>query len=278
MTQIIAMPEVVRPTTTPLKSSVLDHATLGPEIASIGLRNDEGLWPSYNCLGNADIVPNCGPHPKTYNYAGWTPSFLFSGHLGVRCGAVGLDREDMTSEVQRVFKANQGRLIEQALAEYRFSDASPDGYWDAAEDVLPGEQPSILVAFAVLEGNAAREYAGVPTIHMPRAAATILEGAGVIVWDGDKAYSKNGSKIAMGGGYDIATDFTDGTLTMYATGEVYVEMGRLIHHDAVVIPGSIPDPGSDTSALGDNDVIAMAERQFRVAVDCFAQQVTGTLF
>ena len=81
--QIIRGAEVNRPTPEPLQSSVLDHATV-VDKADFGLRNNQGLWPSYNCLDTLTPAPLC-PDPlmgseegtgfKEFSTAGWTPAF-----------------------------------------------------------------------------------------------------------------------------------------------------------------------------------------------------------
>lgn len=264
---------VSRPTPAPLGSSVLDHATV-KDLASFGLRNSEGLWPSYNCLDTAIPTPMC-PDPlsdKIFAFAGWQPAMEFAVHGGVQCKAVGLDKADQKSEVERVFSVNEGKAVEQALLANRFIAGD---LWDAPVNVTPGTPVSIQTALAILEGYAAAHYAGVPTIHMPRAAASLLNER--IVWKDGKAYTKSGSKVAIGGGYD-AEGTPDGTWDLYATGEVYVERSEEIDIQTHVLPGDGSGLGSDENGLADNTVLALAERMFRVAVDCFTAKVTATVW
>lgn len=290
-TTIIKGREVTRPSTTPLKSSILDHATLGPDLANFGGSNNAGLWPSYNCMDTLNAALLCPPDDqdmKTFGFGGWTPAFEFVYYGGVQCSNVGLDRADMLSEIRRVYLANEGRGIEQALLETRFVAQSASGddndpylnaAWSAPVDVsvtgLTGSL-SIAAALAALEGYAAAHYAGVPTIHMPRAAASILNER--IVWEGDKAYTRLGSKIAMGGGYDDSTDFAAGDVTMFATGEVYIEKSEEVEVNAYVMPGdglnAETDSGNDFT---DNTSLGLVERMYRVAVDCFVAKANATL-
>src|SRR5690606_21156387 len=146
--------------------------------------------------------------------------------------------------------------------------------WDAPEDVTPVGGVPLNVALALLEGYAASVYSGVPTIHMPRAAASLLNER--IVWEGDKAYTRSGSKVAIGGGYD--TSPMDGTWDMYATGEVYVERSDMISVNTFVLPGDGSGEGSGENGLGSNTALALAERMYRVAVDCFVAKATGTVW
>lgn len=276
--QMIEGIEITRPTTTPLKSSVLDHATV-VDNARFGLRNNEGLWPSYNCLDTLVPTPIC-PNPaatKTFGFSEWVPGMEFAVHGGVQCQAIGLDTDDMRAEIERVFALNEGKGIEQALLFNRFvaPDSDSPVQWDGAVDITPGGSDiSLPAALALLEGYAASIYAGVPTIHMPRAAASLLNER--IVWQGDKAFTRLGSKIAMGGGYDT-DEVSDGTFDLYATGEVYVERGERLVFQNWVIPGDGNGTGSDETGIEQNSVIALVERMFRVGVDCFVAKATGTL-
>lgn len=290
--------EVLRPSTTPVTSTILDHATvltLGENDESFGLRNEAGLWVSYNCIDTLVPTPFC-PDPsltdtggfKTFSTAGWIPAFSFALQGGVQCSAVGLDDADQKREIVRVFEHNEGKGVEQALLGNRFVASTDDPEdprttrtgqkveWDAAVDITPSTEPSLLAALALLEGYAATVYAGLPTIHMPRAAATILTGLGVIEWRSGKAFTKSGSKVAIGGGYDpesIAAGTWDGTFDLYATGEVYVEKSALVDIQSWNLQNAYN--GSDEPGLDPNTVIALAERMFRVAVDCFVAKATG---
>lgn len=278
--------DITRPTTTPLTSSVLDHATVVEvdESGHFGLVNNEGLWPSYNCIDTFIETPMC-PEPylneaggfKDFASAGWQPAFEFAVQGGVQCAAVGLDAEDQAREIRRVFEANEGKGVEKALLLNRFQATDSDApvQWEAPVDLTPGTPISLSVALALLEGYAAIVYSGVPTIHMPRAAASLL-GADKIVWRDGKAYTRLGSKVAIGGGYDGEVIMPDGSWTLYATGEVYVEKSELINIQSWNLAKSYL--GSDESGLSSNTVISLVERMFRVGVDCFAAQITGKVW
>lgn len=272
--------EAKRPEPSRLTSTVLDHATVN-EMEKFGLRNNEGLYPSFNCMDTlvpTELCPEPGAvDPKTFSTAPWVPAFEFAVYGGVQCGSVGLDREDMNTEIERVFARNEGKGVEAALLANRFvADADTDHpapWWgapvDLTEDLLTAPPH---VALALLEGYAAANYAGLPTIHMPRAMATVLAASGLIVWNGDKAFTKNGSKVAIGGGYDV--NLEEGTWDMYATGEVYVERSETVKVSAYTIPGD----GSSDRGLTDNTVISLVERLYRVGVDCYVAKATGKVF
>lgn len=269
--------EITRPTPDPLTSSVLDHATV-VENTHFGLRNNEGLWPSYNCLDTLVPTALCQEPvaTKVFSKAGWVPGFEFAIYGGVECKAVGLDRADQEREIARVFSLNEGKGVEQALLLNRFvaTDSDMPVQWDAPVDLTPGSDIDPRTALALLEGYAASVYAGLPTIHMPRAAASYLGER--IVWKGDKAYTRMGSKVAIGGGYDT-DEPSDGTWDLFATGEVYVERSGTVNVNTIVIPGDGSGTGSDENGLSDNTVIGLAERMFRVGVDCFVAKATSTV-
>lgn len=275
--KIIRGAEVNRPTPAPLNSSVLDHATV-VDKADFGLRNNEGLWPSYNCLDLLVPTPIC-PEPlqdgeaKNFDVAGWVPGFEFAVYGGTQCNAMGLDKDDQRSETERVFKASEGKGIERALLENRFVAAT---LWDAPDDL--GTAPSLSAALGMLEGYAAVHYAGLPTLHLPRAVVTMAFGLGLMVEREGKFFTKTGAKVAAGGGYDDGTIPISGTMDFFATGEVYVERSESVLVQSFVMPGDGSGTGSGENGLADNTVLTLAERMFRVGVDCFSAQVTATVW
>lgn len=276
---------ITRPQTTPLTSTLFHHVT--PVVVDhFGVMKNDGLWPSYNCLDTLVPTAMC-PDPlveasgniKEFGSAPWVPGFEFAVYAGVGCNLIGLDVADQDAELKRVFEANQSKGVERALRDVRFvaSDSDAPVEWDAPTDLTPGDI-SLTVALALLEGDAADKYAGLPIIHMPRAAGTILESHGLITWDGDKAFTKNGSEVAMGGGYDDETMLASGSWDLYATGEVYVEMSEQIDISVNVVPGDGNGIGSDETGIHPNTHLVLAERMFRVGVDCYLAKATGKVF
>lgn len=287
--------EVTRPVPEKVTSSIYDHVAAAGNVETItggfGYRNNAGLWPSYNCLDLLTPTAIC-PDPmvgeKEFDAATWQPGFTFAVYGGVQCRAIGLDEADQDAEVARVFELSQGKGIERALRDTRFVAAlGPEsdepvspyyGEWAEPEDLTPGTAISLPVALALLEGDAADKYVGLPTIHMPRAAATILEVSGLIVWRGDLAFTKNGSKVAIGGGYDDPEMLASGLWDMYATGEVYIEQSKEIKDKQYVLPGMVGDGSDQSDTLLENGVVSFNERMFRVVIDCYVAKVTGKAF
>lgn len=278
--QIITEEAVTRPVPDKVTSSILDHATVA-EIDNFGMRNNKGLWPSYNCLDTlipTEICPAPEQEPqKNFSFVNWVPAFEFAVHAGVQCAALGLDKADQKAEVERVFRLNEGKGVEQALLATRFVATESDDpvQWDAPEDITPGSAITLPIALALLEGHAAKNYAGLPTIHMPRAAASLLNER--IIWKGDEAFTRMGSKVAIGGGYD-EQDLGDGVWDLYATGEVFVERSDEISVQSFVLPGDGSGLESGMNGLADNTMIALVERMYRVGVDCYTAKISATVF
>lgn len=258
MNTIVRGIAVTAPVPTSLDSSVLDHAKVRDVSGDFGLSNDAGLWPSYNVATHVTMLDFCEPDDKQFETAPWVPAFPFALQQGFRCKAVGLDTNHMRSEASRVFDATEGRGVEKLL-----STILPTGGVGGAVHNLTGATArDANIALALIEGSAAATYAGVPTIHMPRYIASLLGQK--IVWKGNKAYTILGSKVAIGGGYDIENP--GGSAMLFATGEVYVERSTKIDLSTNVIPGD----GSDDVAgmdLNDNTVLTLAERLYRVAYE-----------
>lgn len=273
--------KVTRPSVTPLRSTVLDHASVieRGDKDHFDLVNEAGLWPSYNCLDTLNSTALC-PDPtedKDFDFIGWVPAFSFAVYAGTQCNLVGLDLADQKSETKRVFLANEGKGVERALLANRFvvreavdntgNQVHRRAEWDAPVDLTSAVTVDPKVALSVLEGYARTVYTGQPTLHLPAGAVSLL-GSDKIVWEGNKAYTRLGSKVALGGGYDPDYVGWDGTWDFYATGEVYVEKGPEVDIQQYELNGS-------TGGYFDSNTgMTLAERPYRAAVDCFVAKVT----
>lgn len=259
----------VAPAPTPLKGTLLDAATVSDGIDWL---DGVGLYETYNCmefLGSADF---CAPTQDKSFTDGipWIDGLRFAAYGGVKCRSVGLDQEDMLSQVTRVFNDGEHKAVEKALMENRFrvnaAGSGLPGSWTAPTDITPASGAvKAGLAVALLEGHAAKNYIGAPTIHMPRTIASLLLGVDGASMNGDTIETKLGSKIAAGGGYDEVNTSpagaapATGEVWVYVTGEVVVRKGPVNIKQAI-----------DT---GTNDVLVLAERGYIVAVDCFTAAV-----
>lgn len=282
-----------RPVPGRLPSNLLDHVS-PVEKADFGRRNQQGLWNSYNCLDTLVPYPTCAnplddgepEQPKQFASAPWIEGFQFAVYGAVQCAPVGLDKADQDREVKRVFGLNEGKGVERALRLNRFvaqlvEPTRPDspGVWQAPVNLntsLTGKALTIPQSIALLEGYAATIYAGIPTLHLPRAVLPVMASTGLLQMQGNQMFTPTGAKIAAGGGYDpdYTADAFDGTVQMWATGEVYVERSGRVEQSAYTVPG---DGALERGDLSDNTYVSLVERMYRVGVDCFVAQVTGTL-
>lgn len=260
------------PLVTPLAGGVLEHASL---VEGIGWQNPRGLGLTYNCLDTAVATELC-PLPTTakeFTNPGLIEGFEFAVYGGLSCKAIGFNEETGLAEIERVFALKESRGVERALMETRFvtgpdddPGAGVDSRWEAATDITPtaGAVPA-KVGLALLEGYAASRYSGQPTLHLPYSVGSFLAADMTLVEQGGKFYTHLGAKVAVGAGYEFpnsgpaGVETTDGTRWLYASGEVMVARSNI---ESFV--------QTDYST---NDIYALAERRYIVAVDCFTAAI-----
>lgn len=250
----------VAPPVTPLRGTLLDVASVSEDFAWL---DGTDLFDSYNCMKFQADATFCAPNSKTFDQAAtWQDGIKFAVYGGVACKAVGLDMAHMESEVKRVFESGESTAVERALMEKRFIAGTT---WAAPVDVNPGGAVAPAVGVALLEGYAASEYVGVPTLHMPRSIASLMARQDALVWEGNVLHTKMGTAVAAGAGYDFPNSGPTGAAAaagekwLFATGGVLV--GR---SDSIV---------RQVMAHTDNDVFVLAERGYIAAVDCFTAAV-----
>lgn len=263
------------PTTTPLKGTLLNAATV---IDSFEWANEINLFESFNCMKFREAAVFCGPNSKDLDQvAEWIDGFKFSAYGGLVCKSIGLDEAHMLAEAERVFNQGESAAVEAALMSTRFvdsadgadGDADPD-YWSAPTDITPaGGAVSIKAGIALLEGYASGNYVGIPTLHVPVAVGSLLLSERSAEWDGNILRSLWGSKVAAGAGYDFpntdpdGVDAADGEKWLYATGEVLVIRGKTFIRQEM-----------DRQT---NEVFVLAERPYIAAVDCFTAAIRVTV-
>lgn len=258
---------------TPLRGTLLD-------VASIS-EGDEwpltiGLVDSYNCLDMAVPTELCPTptEPKEFEGPNWLNGFRFAVYGGISCKPFGFDEQRAKDNIERVFRLKESVGVERALMQTRFGADGPDldpgaGVnlaWEAATDITPtGGAVSPKVGFGLLEEYAASVYAGAPTLHLPRSVASLTVDTQWELVNG-KGVSKLGSNVAAGGGYALPNtgpdglDAPDNERWIYVSGQVLIQRGDLI----------LPPPVTDYQT---NDIYALAERTYIVAVDCFAAAI-----
>jgi hypothetical protein len=262
------------PVVSPLSGGVLDHADIVENLSGpVPPSGAFGL--SFNCLETAVPTALCPEvtEPKDFNGPGTIDGFDFAVYGGLSCKGFGFDEETGLQEIERVFALKESRGVERALMETRFTLGPDDdpgagvvNRWPAATDITPaGGAVPAKVGLALLEGFAAAQYSGQPTLHIPYSVGSLLAGDQIVVAEGGKFYTRLGAKAAVGPGYefpnnDPAGDEADaGTRWLYASGEVMVARSALRSF-------ALPDQYT-------NDIYALAERRYIVAIDCFAAAI-----
>ena len=226
---------------------------------------EEYVWTGTPAIGTADPPAESNAiiaSGKTFEAADWLDGVRFAVYAGLMCKNLGYDGSgEVLSQVQRVFQARESAGVERALMETLFQGATD--LTPAAGAVAPE------VGLAILEGHAATVYAGAPTIHAPRSIGSLLMTRAAIEAQAGKFYSKQGSKVASGGGYN-ATNLSPaaaapaaGTLWMYASGEVAVARGEIIAKESL----------KQTT----NEDVVLVERPYVVALDCYTSAVRVTV-
>jgi hypothetical protein len=258
----------IAPTATKRRGTLLDAATLSDRFTRL---DGVALFDSYNCLTFDARADYCAPNSKDLDQgAGWIDGFRFAAYGGVTCRTIGLDQSRMESEIARAFATGESTAVEMAMMEIGFrasaGTAEVPGTWSAPTDITPaGGAVAPAVGFALLEEYAAGVYVGAPTIHSPISIASIILATDGLNLDGDVLRTGLGSKVAAGAGYGKVNTSPAGVAAaagvrwVYATGEVLVARSEEISVVSV-----------DTT---NNDVVALAERGYVVAYDCFAAAI-----
>lgn len=262
----------VAPTAVTRKGTLLDAATVTDDFAWL---DGNDLFESYNCMRFQSEALFCAPNTKDFDQNGisWQNGIRFAAYGGLHCKAVGLDQAHMLSEVRRVFETGESTAVERALMAQRFTagpDLDPGAgtslAWEAPTDITPASgavKPAVGVA--LLEGFAADNYVGAPTLHVPVTISSLVMLPLGLEYDGNGLRTKLGSKVAAGVGYDYPNLGQDGNPAavgerwLYATGEVLVGRG--------------PAEVRQQIDYSDNEVYVLAERPYIAVVDCFAAAV-----
>lgn len=194
---------------------------------------------------------------KTFEAPAWPEGDRFAVYAGAECKKFGGGGPQQLDALRTVFTAKESFGVERGLIESTLQGAT---------DLTPaGGAVDPIVGLGILEGDAAVNYAGVPTIHLPRTLGTLLFTQTALVHDGNAYATEQGSKVASGGGY-VASNVSpagvaapDGELWIYASGEVTVQRSVLKEVDAL---------DRDT-----NDNLDLVERIYITTVDCYKSAV-----
>jgi len=257
-TQIVRPARITIPPITARPGELLDIATVHEGLEWL---DPTDMAESFNCVNTGAVTTFPCPTPpatKVFDRAStWIDGIRFVVYTGYLCKGPGFLMSEAESNLQTVFTAQESVGVEQAVMTSILSEAGATDLTPAAGAVSPA------VGLALLEGHAATKYAGVPTIHAPRSIGSLLAGTGAgITLEGSKFYTKQGSKLASGGGYELPANASPagaapavGELWMYATGEVVLARSDTIFQSGL----------NQTT----NDQIALLERMYVAAVDCY---------
>lgn len=260
------------PTAEPLDGTLLSIVT--PTSGVEGLGDGAGLFDTFNCIDtgvNPGVI--CGP-VSTSKFADaespiWVNGLAFAAYGVTVCKLV--EPGYLADGVTAAFTAAESRVVEQALMEDVFT-ASP-GRWAAALDITPpvgAVDP--VTGVGLLESHMARNYAGKGILHVPRVVATIAASKGAMELDGRVLKTSLNTPVAAGGGYDLpnsgptGAEAAAGEKWIYATGQVLLLRKTLETREQL-------HRGPAGRGLDPNDMIALAEASYIVAVDCYKAAV-----
>lgn len=255
---VIQVPLLEAPAITPKRGTLLD---VSPPKSGWAWQGSDDLYQTYNCLLMDAQTQLCPTPRQTKNLSAGPRTedgvrFVIYG--GLTCKTFGFD----TQAARRVFDTQEAIGVEQALMLSRFR--ANGTAWAAATDLTPAAgavKPKEAVA--ILEGHAAWNYAGVPTLHMPRVLASQM--CGDFEWKGDMLTTPLGSKVAAGGGYDKTNTSPAGAapaaneVWLYASGEVSLWASETQEQQAF--------------NQSTNETVVLVERAWLAGIDCYSTAI-----
>lgn len=180
-----------------------------------------------------------------------------------QCTPVG--RTDLEQRAASALRLGEQRALERTLGERMAANTGAVDLTPAATALHPVE------GLGLLEKWAAQNYGGVPVIHTPRDAGTVLTAAGAVVRssNGARLETVQGGYVASGGGYHslVGPDGTpagDGEAWLYVTGAVVVRRAP----SAEATPLTMARAPQAT-----NDAMVLAERAYVVTWECVTAAV-----
>lgn len=205
--------------------------------------------------------PACTPADsrpeKTFNEIEVVSGLPFAVYKGVEC-------VDMTGDdsgwAERGLELTEHIAVEQGVM---------SGVLQGATDLTPtpGTAVSVVQGIAILEGYAAANYGGVPTLHMARSTATHGFASEVLEHDLNfRVTTRQGALVANGGGYELnlspaGVEAPTGEAWIYVTGAVTVARTPVQVFDVLGASEHI------------NVQNALAERMVAVTVECIKAAV-----
>lgn len=184
----------------------------------------------------------------------------FTAYGSYRCKTFSKPLDEAQARAAAHLLGWEERQVESAIMRGHLGN-SPS--FQGAVDVAPGTAVSIAQAVNLLEQWLAENTPGAGVLHVPRSLTGSLINAPV-TRAGQHLETIVGTRVAVGGGYDMGhvgpdgTAAPDGTRWVYASGRPVVRRGA-VHYT--------PDEGNRVDT-GNNDVTVLAHRTYVVGWDC----------
>lgn len=202
----------------------------------------------------------CGPTPAKTSRSWYSDieADPWLAYMYETCKTVGRYSES-AAKLRSRFLASEQSAVETEFQDNVLDLATPLGAF-----------PSVALAVANLEQNAAAEYGGQITLHMGALAASQGFGVNGLQRVGDHLETLSGNRVAVG---NYHPDHAGGSVTapvLYATGTT------VLYRSALAETGPVLG-GSGAQNLYNNDYFALIERGYAAIVDCYSASASGTL-
>jgi hypothetical protein len=250
MTATVVRTDYVTVPSRTVKGSILDIAEVHEGLPWDGT----GLIESFNCIGvDVDAVTCAGFKglTKRFDPPSWSDGHQFNLQCGVTCKPFGFNGDDPA--LTAAFQAMEPEGV---------SIGVHDTVLVNATDVTPATGPvTPLQGLGLLESAGYGAYAGLPVIWAGPMQVSQFTGLQVLTEVGGHLETRLGTPVAVSAGVETKTaGKLDANQWMFVTGHVVLWRSEVQQASAV-----------DQTT---NQVTALYERLYSVAVDCFSAKVS----
>lgn len=251
------------------------HAYAAPGDYTVIMRDDRLGYGATIAVTVTDAAAS-GPFDGEVGYSripsegtAWVDGAPFSLYHLFKCAPIGSGGEQAFMDRARTaLRLGEQRALERVTG--RLLAADTDGV-DLTP--TPGTAVPLVEGLSILEGWAGSNYGGVPVIHAPRTAASVL-GHRLERVSGHLE-TKQGAFYASGGGYDRLTGPDGGAAADAGEAWLYVT-GQVVIHRA---PNTEVGPIMDSAAGGRlNEWAALVERLYTSTWECITGAVLVNLY
>lgn len=200
------------------------------------------MFISWNCADThaTEVCATDSTPAKTFTGPTVVDGTDFVVYLGGQCKPLS---EDFQSDIDRVFDLRESRAVEKAF----------EAAVLATGTAVSGTPVSAAHALAMMENALGDQYAGIGTIHISLLVATMLLADNLLIEQGGKFYTKLGTKVVVGAGYNSTVLYGTGDVTLYRSAKVLVD-------------------GPD---MANNVTSVLAERAYVAVADCVSLKLEG---